>query len=413
MKDRYLCFLIILTGLAGTPIFAGEITFSGDGRVRAILRNNTFFGNVDGPDQDSWDSRVRLVAKGKADGGAYARARVRFNSKWRETDARTEFIDPTVDIAYLGIPLGGAIIEAGRMKNNVTRFFEWDQGVDQARLLWDWHDTHWIASYRVLREGTLSEFEIDKIENNDDVAYGLIAKRQLSDDLLAQANLFYADDQRNEFVTGKFIPPASGFYSSIFFDAHFLGFNLVTEAAYKDGNVRQTRDETGAVINEKSVLRGDGWGWYAEIEYPLGSFLPSFNTGFAVNGYEADNDFGWILIGNSNNEPIAIISQIGGLGDWFWFAPSFGYFPNSRFKLKGHLVWIAIEDQRKEFGPDDTWSFQHLLELSADATFIFTDQVTLTWKLGWLKPDLNGFYEEEPIKQETAFASYVRLQVNF
>ena len=117
-------------------------------------------------------------------------------------------------------------------------------------------------------------------------------------------------------------------------------FSLHTSVA---GNVRQSRDETGAVINLDNVNRGDGWGWYAEGKYSFETFKLYLNTGMAISGYEADSDFGWILLGNSNNEPISVISKLGANGDWFWIGTSVSRQPHERFSAIGHLVLVRVD----------------------------------------------------------------------
>jgi hypothetical protein len=212
-------------------------------------------------------------------------------------------------------------------------------------------------------------------------------------------------------VTGDFIEPASGSYWSVFLKGSHRKFSLQAEVAYKAGNVRQSRDETGAVINLDNVNRGDGWGWYAEGKYSFESIKLYLNTGMAINGYEADNDFGWIMIGNSNNEPISVISKLGANGDWFWVGTSLSYQPHERFNVLGHITWVGVD--AVTFDDDSILQYRRLFEVSGDLSYMISEGASLTWKLGLLRPDLRGFYKGGEVQEDTAFATYLRLQVNF
>lgn len=407
MKFVQLLTVIIAPILIYSPVYGSEITFSGDARARVIVREDTLFGNEPGGLADIYDSRVRLVVNAKAPGGAYAKGRFKMDSKWGvDEDVRT-----SVDMAYLGIPFGRVVVEAGNMKNNVTRFFEWDQAADQFLVYWDMFDIHWRASYRVIAEGQESIFEINRLEDNDNEVFGLVAIKELNERIYGQASFFYADDDRDALVTGKFIEPASGAYGSIFFEGSYKKFSLHAEAAYKAGNVRQSRDETGAVINLDNVNRGDGWGWYAEGKYSFESTKLYLNTGMAISGYEADNDFGWILLGNSNNEPISVISKLGANGDWFWIGASLENQPHERISAIGHVVLVRVD--AVTFDDDSILQYRGFIETSADLSFEITEGAVLTWKLGLLLPRLVGTYKGGEVEEDITFATYARLQVNF
>lgn len=410
MALRCLAAVIALV-LITTPSFASNVTFTGDARARIILRDDTLFGNEPGSLDETYDSRVRLVINAKAPGGAYARARLRMDRRWGVSLGDEGVLRTTSDIAYLGIPIGPAVLVAGAMKNDVTRFFEWDQAADQVFLQWDMFDTKWRASFRMNDEGQEAFFDINRLEDNDNVVWGLIASRQINDWLYGQANYFYADDQRDTTVTGEFIEPATGSFWSIFFNGVLRDIEFEAEVAYKAGNVRQSRNETGEVINLDNVNRGDGWGWYAEGTYSFDSFDLTLNTGMAISGYEADNDFGWILLGNSNNEPISVIGKLGANGDWFWIGTTLDWQPHERLRAIGHIVWVYVDAVTVD--DDSILQYRRLFEVSADLAWKISEGTALTWKLGFLRPDLKGFYEGEEVQEDVTFATYLRLQVNF
>lgn len=90
-----LYILLSITTLVSTSS-AGEVSFSGDARVRYIVKNNYLFGNLDGPTSGYWTSRVRINVIAKAAGGAYAKGRLRMDvTKWGDGNP-DKFPGPTL-----------------------------------------------------------------------------------------------------------------------------------------------------------------------------------------------------------------------------------------------------------------------------------------------------------------------------
>lgn len=407
----FISLFLAVTLLSAAAASAGEVDFSGDARARYVIRDNRLFGNLLNNNNDFWDSRVRINMQAKTVSGAYAKARIRFESDWNKPREGKQTITPWVDIAYLGIPLGRATIEAGLMKSNIDRFFEWDQSVDRAALQWDMYGAEWLAVFDMLAEAQFSPFEINRLEDNDFVAYGLVVKRKFLQNLTGQASFFYKDDKRNEYVLDEFIPSASGPYWSIYVEGEYENLAFETDLAFKAADTRQSRDEDGYIINPLNVGRGNGWGWYAEGRYSASTLIPILNVGAVVQGYKADNDFGWIMIGNSNNEPTAVISQVGKDGDWFWIAPSILYKPTERLDIRGNLVWMYIDSRVAE--SEDDLTIEHLYELSGELTYEISPLATFTWKAGVLKPKISGLFKGKEAQDDAAFATYARFQIHF
>jgi len=44
---------------------------------------------------------------------------------------------------------------------------------------------------------------------------------------------------------------------------------------------------------------------------------------------------------------------------------------------------------------------------------MISEGATLSWKMGWLKPEIAGFFRGEEVKEENALATYLRLQIQF
>lgn len=393
---------------------AGDVTFSGDARARYIYKDSYGFGNFGKGAHGFWDSRVRINVHAKSKGGAYARARMRLaDQKWGGDVDRKTSDTLWVDIAYLGVPIGPTVLEAGLLKSNVTRFFEYDQSVDQLQLMWDMFGADWTAFFRMVNEAQFSLFEVDRVNDNDHAGVGLIGKKSFLDNYTAQFAIGYVADMRDNFLAGDYIPDATGLVWSLFLNGKLADLAFETEVAFKAANARQSRDEEGFIQNQFNIDRGDGWGWYVEGAHPIGSFTPILNIGICAHGYAADNDFGWLMIGNSNNEPIAVISQLGDDGDWFWIAPSIKYAASERLSMRANFVYVNVRPDEQAFEDDEVLHYDSLYELSGEITYKISDSTTFSWKIGALIPELTGLYEGNVPEEDTAFGTYGRLQVRF
>ena len=65
------------------------------------------------------------------------------------------------------------------------------------------------------------------------------------------------------------------------------------------------------------------------------------------------------------------------------------------------------------FDDDSILQYKRFLEASGDLSFVITEGATLTWKLGFLKPNLVGLYKGREVEEDTIFATYLCLQVDF
>lgn len=385
-----------------------DVSISGDSRARYVLKDNYNFGNNDSGTVDRMDSRVRFVFLGKLESGAYAKARLRFDyNKWGSPDDYKFW----GDYAYLSIPVGQFRLEAGRIKSNLTKFTEWDEGADQIAADWNMAGIDSTLIYRINSEGTASDFEVDAKNDNDNISYGLVLQKVLNESITTQLNLFYQDDQRDSWTTGEYITDASGLNASIYLAGTHDNFGWAGEFSFKEEDTLQQRDSEGLVSNPEDLDRGNGWGWYVSTKYDFESFTPSLNVGMAANGFKADNDFGWIMLGNSNNEPITVVSQLGEDGDWFWIAPSVTVQATESLKVIGNFVWASVDAVDQQEGVD--LYYEDFYEFSADLTYTLYKDVTFTWKVGVLQPKLAGTFSGEEVSEDLAVGTYGRLQIKF
>ncbi len=390
------------------------VTITGDGRARVIYKDKYDFGNSDKDAASYADSRARFVVTGTAAGGAYAKGRLRLGDTKMDGAA-----DPAndnniwVDYAYIGVPIGPTVVEAGKIKSNITKFLQWDQSVARVSVDWGIDKYHLIGLVDTLSEGQVSDVEIDQIEDNDWMMYGLVAKGEFSENCFAQLNVAYFDDQRDEFATGKYVEDRSGVVASVYMRGLLMDFNLETELAFKEaGFINSSMEADGdSAADPVNTDPDDGWGWYGQVEYPMGNFTPALNIGLSTNNFAVDNDFGWIMTGNGNNEPIAVFDQLGAEGDWFWIAPSVTYDVSEQLRLVGNFVWVNI-DGNDNVAVDDK-RLAKLMEISGSLTYVISKGADFTWKAGYLLPDFDGRLDGAGVEDDGAFGTYARLEIKF
>lgn len=406
--------LAVMTAVATTGCIAStavaEVTLKGDARARVIYKDNYDFGNSEQEALSFGDSRVRINFEGKTAGGAYAKARVRLiDTKFNGAADSSQSNNIWSDIAYIGVPIGSTVIEAGKRKSNLTKFFQWDQGV--SRLNVDWQQKDWSVSafIDIESEGQLSDVAVDRLQDNDWIKYGLVVKGTCSAGWTGQVNLVYADDQRDENSSGVFLPAKSGFLGSAYIKGAAVGMDIEAEVAYEAADLLDTSEES--VDGYLMYPEDDGWGWFGNVGYPLGAFTPSLNIGGAFNGYKVDNDFGWIMTGNGNNEPIAVFDNIGGGADWFWIAPTIKYAASERLSLVGNFVWVNIDGNDNVAVSDERLA--KLYELSGSLNYVISEGAEFYWAIGYLQPDFDGRLDGVGVQDDAAFGTYGRLQIKF
>lgn len=156
----------------------------------------------------------------------------------------------------------------------------------------------------------------------------------------------------------------------------------------------------------------DGWGGWIEGSLDMGAFVPAMQVGFTQNGYQADDDFGFIMIGAA--EPITVISRVGSpLGDSWWVAFTSTYAMSDQLKFAGNLVWYDVSADSSETGAPDVRGLVDALEISGSATYVVTEGADLTYKIGYLAPSYDGRVNSAGISDDGYFGHYLRLAIKF
>jgi len=426
---------VLVTGaallIAGSMVSAAsaEVNLSGDARVRYVGTSDyqrMFTPNADGTFNeetngyaDRFDSRIRVKFDAKANGGAFMKARLRFDDfTWdgQGWGAHNDTKNVWTDYAYIGVPMGPVTFTGGRMTADFSKFFSWDGRPTRVKLDYKSGNLRFIGLIDVIDENVNV---VDDWNDNDFMGYGLIGSVKVNDDWSVKAYARYVDDQREndsvavtvpvvttqseagqtEFsstpsVTLEELRPGhndrSGFLGTIHAAGKAGPVGLVGEFSYKEADVQGTED--------------DGKGAYVYAYMDMGAFTPGFMIGGTWDGFMADDDFGFIMIGAA--EPITVVDVGNKFGDLWWAGFTANYAVSDQFKLAGNLAYADYDTEAAD-------RLASAWEISGSATYTISENADLTYKLGALIPSLDGRANAVGITDDTYFGQYLRMAIKF
>jgi hypothetical protein len=390
------------------------VNISGDARVSYIgkqdyLRTATSANGYD----DFLESRVGLNFEGKAAADKVAvNARLYFDGYGFEDDApwngeeRTEL---SVDYAYMTVPMGDWTIKAGRVNPDYSKFFSWN--IRPTRL---------IASYK---QGNVtitpfvgvraeSSTAADVWNDNDYMEYGLVAKTKLQNAWNLAGYVRYDDDQRELMTTSTDVTVAgtvdgapvtlivpslataphkdrSGVIADVFLnnDGANCDFGFHAELAYKAADVQGTSD--------------DGMGGYVMLSKKMSDrFTPAVLAGMTKDGFVADNDFGFVMVGGELSTQVI---KVGQGGDLLFGAFVASYAASDRLTLTGNLLYA-------DFDNDVAGKLDNAIEISGVADYALNESATLSYKAGYLTPSV---VDGGGVAEDAYFAHLLRLNIAF
>ncbi|MBT8361039.1 MAG: hypothetical protein HKP41_07770 [Desulfobacterales bacterium] len=364
--------------LVGTMVgsAAAAVTFGGDARVRWYYEEN---GNGLDQKDEKFSSRVRVKVNADAKGGAYARARIRMaDSTWdgtRQTRNRGAGSNSYVDYAYIGVPMGPVTFEGGLMPVNLTKFTLWDARADQFILKWANDMTNlefWFQKNLEVESRPADPTFNDLADDNDINTYFLKWDQKFAGDWMTTVGLAYRQDETPADVEGAQ------------FTVHFSGpagpVALAGELAYVESDLLGAGASTagGAV-----TAADDAWGGYLQGGMNFGATSATISGGFTQDGYLADDDFGYIMIGGASSITPAVASQIGLYGDWGWIAGDIGFKVSEQLSLRGVLAYADISD------------YGDLFEVSGSVKYAISDGASFTWDIGYLNNNADADVGDE------------------
>lgn len=362
--------------MAGTMVgtAGAAVSLSGDARARWYFEKN-YDGTDDTDTDEHFSSRVRVKFNADAKGGAYARVRLRMaDATWdgtNQTRDKGEGSNLYTDYAYIGVPIGPVTVEAGLMPVDLTLFSYWDRRDDMLSIKWA-HDMTALQFWYV-KDSEYTNAVTDTTDDEDVNRMAIILDQKFVGDFGVKAAAFYTDDQT----------PAdqSGFSGLVNFTGPVGPVSLVAEFAYEESDVMGTDD--------------DAMGGYIQGSMDFGAASLAVNAGFTKDGFEADDDFGFIMIGGATAITPEPVEEIGALGDTMWAGAILGYKITEDLSVKGILVYADVDD------------FGSLYEVSGGLNYVVSDGASVEWLAGYLNIDDDDDLLEDPI------GTAVTLNVSF
>jgi len=442
MKKVLVAGAALLIAGSMVSVATAEVHLSGDARVRYVGTSDYVRNITRNPDgslnenangyADNWNSRIRVKFHAKANGGAFMKARLRLDDvKWGTEGSENEGWsmwkngkNVWADYAFIGVPMGPVTFTGGVQEASYSKFFEYDQRPGRAKLEYKNDNLRLIGLIDMIDEN--ADSVQDQFDDNDLMAYGFVGAYQINDDWSIKGYARYQDDQRDwdseesvRYISADSNDPGnvsagfisvtdttrtphvdtSGFLGSIHAQGKVAMIGLEGELAYKEADVQGTED--------------DGWGWYIDASMDMGAFVPSIMIGGTYDGYQADDDFGFIMIGAA--EPITVIRELGTeAGDSLFAAFMANYAVSDQFRLAGNLVYYDIDiDEDTEHGIPDVRGAVDAWEISGSATYVISEGADLSYKIGYLDPSYDGRVNSAGISDDGYFGQYLRMQIKF
>ena len=376
--------LMLVGAMVGSA--SAAVSFGGDARARAYYQQNYDFGRVSvdeetgavtrDREQDNFiNSRVRIQARAEAPGGAYAIGRALYGSGvWDGGNSGTADID--ADKAYIGVPMGITLLQAGRLPTDLLRstsFFEQDitrdglqfdiMATDMATIgLW------YFIDYEARQNG-------DLVDDNDNSQYGIYADVKFGGDWGTRLGILYNDDQ--VLNDGR---DDDGAYGGI-------------EFAGPGGPVAIS----GAFAFDDRGEGDTGYGGFLKGGMQFGATGVALEAGFTDEGFVTDGDYGFIMIGGGFSiTPYTIGSE--GTSNW-WIGVPVTFAVSEMLTLGGNLAYVDMD----EFG--------EAFEISGTLKYLISDGANVQWDIGYLgysQGDTNDIDEED-----SPFGTALTFNVSF
>jgi len=377
---KVICVVAAFAMVAGVATVASaEVKLGGDARARFRVMDDGTDGSY-----IKFDSRVRIKIKASTESGAYVNARLRFfDGTWGDgtTTTTTDEVTGvstsvwaadrgysnsgsgslTTDYGYLGFKANGFDVSAGRQMVNWSEWFAYDLRADRLKILYKTGGTTVGYTYDQVKES----FEAD---DEDIYKNGVLLKQKISDTTKVAARLVHVTNDTKD---------TDGFVADAYATMNFGGNNVRVEAAYKEADTIAGDD--------------DGIGAFASWSAAMGSVVPKVRVGITKDGYVANNQFGWLMIGDIWGTSTGY--SIGQGGDTMFAGVSADFAASEKLSFQGNAVYLDVDADT-----DDT-----VTEISVQASYKVIKDASLTLRSGTL------IYADS----EDVFNTVLRLDVNF
>lgn len=370
---KVICVAAAFMMVAGVATVASaEVNLSGDARARYTLVDK----DVTGDDAaDVWSSRVRLVVNATTEGGGFAKARINLaDAQWdgtKQTGAFGEKSNMFLDYASCGMKFGTVTVEGGRQVTNFSKWFGFDGRADRLKVKVPWEGGFVAFTYDSKIEYT--DNAIDESKDNDKSVVGASLKQKVGEDTTLMARLVYVADAV-EFATVNDVVVAkgdmSGVKASVNVDTNFGANNIFAEVSYKDGDTTSAgKDQLGAVAH-----------WAGDF----GSVKPTVVVGMTQDGFLADDDFGFIMIGGDT--PLTQCKQVGLGGDTMFAGVATSFTASDKLSFGANVLFVDVDAAGGSVNP---------LEISGYAKYVVGKGANVKALVGYL--DTDGMMSGDPM----------------
>ncbi len=457
--------------LVGSAVVASaEVTFTGDARERFIMQEGYNFGNYYNATNDTLtnrkkttdkdNGRVRVVINATTKGGAYANMRLRFaDGTYGGTDATMAAGAKTnyyTDWAYIGIPIGPVTINAGLMPDVASLWFRYDKRFDRLAATWANKTTSVTAQFDKVQETSLvgaTGFNDPTFGDMDINQWGLVLKQKFVQDWNMVAYGVYQDNQTG-YKWGDSLHAAgtsagnvsgSGLAGTIqgtgsagpvkmLVELSYVNKNLMGVSGGNGNDVYFGKQTLGDDVLQKdgSVKAENGYGGIVHAKMNFGPADGTLIMGFTKGGYEADFNYGFLMMGGAMaganpdlpvvGSPISVISRIGQSGgrtiattgtlssktsaainsasDTFFVGGIGDYQVAKNIKLVGIMAYADASDYSA-------------LEVSGLVNFQVTDGAYIDVGGGMLAPSISKSYWGTGVYSNTAYGVFTELGIKF
>ncbi len=229
--------------------------------------------------------------------------------------------------------------------------------------------------------------------DGDKDVWGVTYRQKFSDAVKANARLVYVSDSSlgDNVITGADMNK-SGMKASANVMMNFGGNNVIIEQSYIEGDVARVDSD-------------DRYGGYAAWNATFGSITPTATLGYAMNGFSADETFGWLMFGG--DVPTSQVSRVGTGGDTIFLGMSSKFQTTEQLSFTGNLVFMDIDPTSStDLNYNGVAAYgENPIEVSGQVKYQVGKGVELLWRAGWIASDSDIV--------DDAFSTYGQMEVTF
>jgi hypothetical protein len=370
---------------------AAAVTLSGDARARWYYEKYQD-GNILGRDEEKktdehWSGRVRVKIDADTKGGAYIRTRIRLaDARWGTGNTRTNKDNSIyTDWAYIGMPIGPVTFEGGSMPVNITKWSVWDARADQAVVKYGFDATELMLIWQKRFEADPGQGADYSGDDNDIQNIWGVWKQGFRDWNFTGAFVYTEDSLSTNLAD---YPPGTPEVPEIA-ARDLSGWGGTFNAAGPIGPVAMVgeiavmEDSVNGQVEDKT-----GYGFYLQGSMDFGAASATLNGGYTKNGYVADDDFGFIMIGGASAITPEVAAQVGQNGDTWWIGGIAGYQVSEKLSLKGTLVYASSDTADRDNNTLDPFGIKaNYLEVAGEISYATSDNSSIDVIGGWLGID--------------------------